>query len=117
MKHLILYDGTCPLCNRAVRFIIAHDKKKVFAFAPLEGETAKKNPLLKKLRELDTLVLIKNFNTDKKKFFIEGKGVLRIAWYLDGWYPFLGLLSFLPSLFFDFFYRFVAKRRFRFFKT
>ena len=38
--HLILYDGECGLCNGLVRFVLKHDHKTLFAFAPLQGDTA-----------------------------------------------------------------------------
>ncbi|MFC2049126.1 thiol-disulfide oxidoreductase DCC family protein, partial [Chlamydiota bacterium] len=102
MKHVIFYDGECPLCNRAVRFILSVDREEKFYFAPLNGKTAEqklahfflKNP------ELDTLVLLQNYETAHEKLMIEGKGALRILWLLGGTYALLGLLSFLPSFLF-----------------
>lgn len=38
-KKLILFDGVCNLCNSSVLFVIKRDKKDVFMFAPLQGET------------------------------------------------------------------------------
>jgi len=26
-KYIILFDGTCKLCNNVVKFILVHDKK------------------------------------------------------------------------------------------
>lgn len=111
MKHIIFYEGGCPLCNRAVRFLLAHDRKKSFLFAPLGGITAKqKIPLF---TSLDTLVFLENGHT----ILVEGKAVLRLAWHLGGFYRLLGLFSFLPSGIFDFFYRLVAQRRYHLFKN
>ncbi|MCH9627469.1 MAG: hypothetical protein S4CHLAM2_11090 [Chlamydiales bacterium] len=110
---IIFYDGMCPLCNRAVRFLLAADAKKQFYFAPLEGETAQSK--LKNLRskhpDLDTLVLYINADT----VLIEGRAALRILWVLGGRYALLGWLSFLPSFLFDAIYRLVARYRFRLF--
>lgn len=38
---VILYDGVCNLCDASVRFIIKHDKKDKFRFAPLQSEAGK----------------------------------------------------------------------------
>ena len=117
MKHVIFYDGQCPLCNRAVRFILSVDRDKKFYFAPLKGQTAEKklaNFFLKN-SELDTLVLLQNYETRNEKLMIEGKGALRVLWLLGGKYTLLGWLSFLPSFLFDPFYRLVARNRFRLF--
>ncbi len=36
---LLFYDGGCGLCHRAVRFLVARDRRGAFRFAPLGGET------------------------------------------------------------------------------
>ncbi len=33
---IILYDGVCALCNRAVRFVLKHDYHDRFRFAALQ---------------------------------------------------------------------------------
>lgn len=33
----IYYDGTCGLCHRVVRFVLAEDRTRAFALAPLQG--------------------------------------------------------------------------------
>jgi predicted DCC family thiol-disulfide oxidoreductase YuxK len=112
--HLILYDGFCPLCNKAVRFLLKRDTKKRFLFAPLHGQTALK--ILETLPpSLDTLVLVENFQKPNQKIFIEGRGVLRICYHLGVKYFLLGLLSLLPTFAFDLMYRFIAKRRYKLF--
>lgn len=119
MKHVIFYDAECPLCNRAVRFILSADHAKKFYFAPLNGKTAeqKLSHLFLKNPELDTLVLLQNYETGDEKLLIEGRGALRILWLLGGKYAWLGWLSFLPPFLFDPFYRMVARHRYRLFTT
>ena len=41
-KAIILFDGVCNLCNSSVNFVIRHDKKNHFLFAPLQSEIGKK---------------------------------------------------------------------------
>ena len=116
-KHLILYDGECPLCNRAIRVILKDDRKKVFLFSSLQGKTAQRllsgTPFIEP--PYHTLVLVQNYGRTKQKILIEAKGSLRIVLLLGGKYAFLGLLSFLPSFLFDLAYRWIAKRRYRLF--
>lgn len=38
--HLLLFDGVCNLCNGLVRFILRHDRKTMFRFAPLQSPYA-----------------------------------------------------------------------------
>src|SRR5262249_32383445 len=103
MRHVIFYDGECPLCNRAVRFLLQADKKRIFYFARLDGETAKKKLVSLRLNDpsLDTMVLLQNYQTDQEQLLIEGRGALRILWLLGGKYALLGWLSFLPPFLFD----------------
>ena len=37
---IIVFDDTCNLCNDAVNFVLAHDKKNLFYFADRDGTTA-----------------------------------------------------------------------------
>ncbi len=107
---VIFFDGECPLCNRAVRFLASRDKKEKFAYAPLQGETAKKT--FGQPPALDTLVLVEG---NRPLYY--GKGALRICWYLGGAWRLLGALSFLPTLLADGIYRLIAKNRHLFGKT
>ena len=37
--RILFFDGVCNLCSGTVRWIIKRDKRGVFRFAPLQGET------------------------------------------------------------------------------
>lgn len=108
-ERLIFYDGTCGMCHNVVNFVLKQDKKKLFRFAPLQGETAKK--LLKEIPQ-ETLVLLDNHYP-----LIRGKGMFRILWLLGGFWSIPGSLFFLPPLLYDWAYRWVAKHRFQWFSS
>jgi predicted DCC family thiol-disulfide oxidoreductase YuxK len=38
-RETIYYDGTCGLCHRWIRFVLAEDRDSLFALSPLQGET------------------------------------------------------------------------------
>ena len=40
-QPIIFFDGVCAMCNRFVDLILRADRKRVFRFAPLQGETAR----------------------------------------------------------------------------
>lgn len=40
-EHVVLYDGSCVLCHRGVRALMALDTDQRLHFAPLQGSTAK----------------------------------------------------------------------------
>lgn len=108
MTHLIFYDGECGLCDGVVQWVLRQDKHKLFIFAPLQGETAKK--WLKQTPDIDSVYLIQNFNS-KPVAFIKSKAAFKILWLLGGFYALPGLLSFLPSSLFDWAYDIVARNR------
>ena len=80
MKHLVLFDGPCPMCHRAVFAIAKRDYHKLFCFSSLQGETAKKF----KIPAVDSVILIENFES-YPKIFVEGRAVGRITKLLGYW--------------------------------
>jgi predicted DCC family thiol-disulfide oxidoreductase YuxK len=116
-SHLVFYDGECGLCDRAVQFLLRFDTKKLFAFAPLQGSTAGTylQQLPPEYKQVDSMILIENYQTSFSKTFIMAKAVFRIFWLMGGAWVLLGWLSFLPSILFDWGYRLVARNRHRLF--
>ena len=41
-NNIILFDGDCNFCNNTVQFIIKHDPNKIYKFASLQSDFAKK---------------------------------------------------------------------------
>lgn len=111
---VVLFDGVCNLCNGAVRFVTRHDRAGRFDFASLQSETGAR--LLRERRpgfaldELETLVFIEG-----ARVYTHSDAALRIARGLDGAWPLLGLLGLVPRVIRDAAYRFVARRRYRWF--
>ena len=115
-EHLVFFDDQCPFCHKAVRNIIGIDKHHRFIFAPLQGETAK-DVLLgpnKHYANANSLVLVENYQSTNREFYLRSKAVLRIYWLIgDGWGLF-GIFSFLPSWPGDYLYRKIAEHRHQF---
>jgi len=113
-RHLILFDATCSLCQRAANHIISLDINKSFIFSPLKGKTA--TNILKEQQETflkqNSLVLIEDYKI-KPKISLQSRALFKIYFYIGGIYKLLGLLAFCP-LIFDPFYRFVARHRHKF---
>lgn len=53
---IIFFDGRCPFCHRAVRMLIALDRREVLRFAPLQGETAERYLDREARESLSTLI-------------------------------------------------------------
>ena len=61
-KKIILFDGVCNLCNRAVQFILLRDKSNVFCFASLQSEAGKRLAAARGIdtRKTDSIILSRN---------------------------------------------------------
>lgn len=113
MNSVVLYDGTCGLCDGLVRFLIKHDPAKKLRFAPLQSGVAA--DLLKQHGvdpAIDSVVLI-----DGDKAYIKSTAAIRIAMQLGdlGWVA--GLAALIPLHLRDAAYEFVSHHRHQWFKS
>jgi predicted DCC family thiol-disulfide oxidoreductase YuxK len=114
-EHIIFYDAECPFCNFWVEKLLRIDTQKIFVFASLEGKTAKRE--LQRTTTRETVVLLQDYGSSDEKEVTEGIAILRIFWLLGGSWSFLGWLSFLPGILFNWAYRLIAKNRCRLFTS
>lgn len=118
-KHLIIFDSSCPLCRASVQKIINLDKKKLFCFAPLIGDTAKSilKDKYQKLLKANSLILVENFLSENNKYSLRAKGFFRVLWLIGGIYKILGVFYVLPSFLIDWIYKIIAKHRHKLLKS
>ena len=109
---VVLFDGLCNLCNGAVRFIIARDRKERFRFASLQSTIGRRFLAEHRLGDskLNTLVLLEG-----RRAWTRSTAALRIARRLSGPWPLLYALVFLPRLLRDPLYALLAHNRYRWF--
>src|SRR6476620_1676329 len=60
MSAIILFDGVCNFCDGSVNFIIEHDKKNYFKFAPLQSEAGQKYVEKFGLSAIDSVILVED---------------------------------------------------------
>lgn len=112
--HPVLYfDGVCNLCNRSVQFVIRHDKKQQFLFAPLQGEAG--TIALKHLEESighkpDSVVLLHD-----NKYYIQSDAALRTLQLLGSGWQVFALLRIIPRFIRNRIYNLVAHSRYKWF--
>lgn len=111
-KSVILFDGVCGLCNKSVNYIIDHDYRNTFMFAPLQSEIAGKllEPHNISNEALNSIVLI-----HKNKVYQKSDAVLTIAKYMKGISRLLVAGYILPRFFRNILYDFIARRRYKWF--
>jgi predicted DCC family thiol-disulfide oxidoreductase YuxK len=111
-KSLILFDGVCNLCNGFVNFLIVRDKKNKFQFGSLQS--AKVQSILSEYQhsynDISTVIVIEN-----NKLYSHSTAVLKIVRKLGGAWPLLYVFIIIPKPIRDFFYKLVAKNRYRMF--
>jgi predicted DCC family thiol-disulfide oxidoreductase YuxK len=95
---IVRFDGVCNLCQASVQFIIRHDKKGKFKFAPLKSD------------EAGSVVL-----DIGGRRFTKSAAALEIARRLDGAWKLLYALIVVPRPIRDALYMFIANRRYRWF--
>jgi predicted DCC family thiol-disulfide oxidoreductase YuxK len=105
--YILLFDGTCGLCNRAVQWILKRDPAGRMRFAPLDS-TLGKHALarLPELQGVDSMVLLHRHGG-----WIKSTAALEIARYVGGIWGFVVLGYVLPRALRDWCYDQVAKRR------
>ena len=113
-KQLILFDGVCNLCNSSVIFVIKHDKKNIFLFAPLQSEIGKAvlNRFNIDTSETDSILL---YNPISDTIKYRSSAALHIAKHLDFAIKLTVVFFIVPTFIRDWVYNFIAKNRYKWF--
>ena len=105
---IVYFDGLCNLCDGFVRFLLAHDRRRRYRFAPLQGETARSRLEGRFTgEELATVVL-----EEPKRFRVRSDAALAITSGLGGVWRLAALLRVVPRPLRDALYDHVARKRF-----
>lgn len=110
MQQIILFDGVCHLCNRAVNYVIRHDAEKKFLFVPFQSPAGINMCGLFGIspEQQNSVVLIR-----EGKILTKSKAVITIIQQTKGWAQIFLLFRWLPSKLKDRFYDWIAKNRFK----
>ena len=111
-KSIILFDGECNFCNHFVPFIIGRDPKSRFLLGSLQSPPGQRLLCDHGLdpANLSTMVLIEGSTV-----YTRSTAALRIARRLKFPWPVLSIFLLIPRLIRDRVYRFIARRRYRWF--
>ncbi len=109
-SRIIIYDGVCHFCNRAVNFIIRHDSQAKFCFVPMQSEVGKELTSRHETDDIqvDTILLIKQGQT-----YIRSSAALEIAKELDGYWHLFRAFRIVPTPLRHWLYRMVANNRYK----
>lgn len=109
-KKIVLFDGICNLCDKAVHFIIKHDKKDVFRFVSLQSEIGQEiaTHIGIDISKIDSIILYE----PEVAYYIKSEAALEIAKHLTGGISILSFFNFLPSSLTNRVYDYVAQNRY-----
>jgi predicted DCC family thiol-disulfide oxidoreductase YuxK len=111
-RPVILFDGVCNLCNGAVRFVIKHDRKKIFLFAPLQSNEGQKLSQQYQLpiTHWNSFVLI-----EEQKAYTCSTAALKVAQHLNGLLKLAYAFMIVPKFIRDGIYKWVSDNRYKWF--
>jgi predicted DCC family thiol-disulfide oxidoreductase YuxK len=101
-RALMLYDGLCGLCNKAVQWVIKHDHANHFCFAPQQSPLAAailarhgidQEAMLKS----NSVYLVLHAGSEHEKLLAQSDVTVKMLWLLGGRWRVLGnLLRAMP---------------------
>jgi predicted DCC family thiol-disulfide oxidoreductase YuxK len=114
--RLVLFDGVCGFCDRAVRWLLERDRFDRLRFAPLQGETASilrsRHPEIPE--DTETLVYVET-EEGAERVFLRSEAVFRVMAQLPVPWRLVGWLRWIPRQIADSCYRLFARHRYRLF--
>lgn len=114
---VILYDGVCGLCNRAVRFVLKRDHVGVFRFASLQSSVAR--DILAghgiKPDASDTFYVVLDLGQPLERVLSKSTAALYVASMLGMLWRAVTVLKILPRRFRDAVYDTIARHRYQVF--
>lgn len=117
LAPLLLYDGGCGLCDRAVRFAFTHDRAAAIRAAPLDGPTAAAVVARFPWAEgVDSVLLLERGADGTPRLLARSDAAIGVARRLGGGWALLGAIAALvPRPLRDLAYGGVARVRYRIF--
>jgi predicted DCC family thiol-disulfide oxidoreductase YuxK len=116
-KAIVLYDGVCGLCNRAVQFLLKRDRHDRLQFASLQSDLAARvlnrhgmNP-----KGLDTVYAVLNYGEPNETLLAKGDAFLFFAGVIDGVWSVASVVKVVPRPVRNWLYDFVARHRYQVF--
>jgi len=116
-KAIVLYDGVCGLCNRAVQFLLKRDRHDRLQFASLQSDTAAK--VLQRHgmdhQSLDTVYAVLNYQKSNEALLAKGDAFLFFASVIGGIWSVARVGKIIPRSVRNWLYDFVARHRYQVF--
>jgi predicted DCC family thiol-disulfide oxidoreductase YuxK len=117
---VLLYDGVCALCNGVVRFILRHDHRRDFRFAPLQSSLARELIAISTSTSApEGVILVTDALTPHQHLYRRSDAIVRTLHILghpwDRWSHLSNFLIRIPRPLREFGYTVIARLRYRIF--
>ena len=116
-KAIVLYDGVCGLCNRAVQFLLKRDRHDRFQFASLQSDVAAR--VLQRhgmdAKSLDTVYAVLNYGEPNETLLAKGDAFLFFAKVIGGIWSVAQAGRIMPRPIRNWLYDFIARHRYQVF--
>lgn len=112
-KIIIIFDGVCHLCNGAVNWLIARDKKDQFRFVALQSDLGKEitHHIGVDTTQIDSIICYQ----PGLAYYYKSDAALKVASLLGFPWSLWGAVKILPRPLRDALYDLVARNRYRWF--
>jgi predicted DCC family thiol-disulfide oxidoreductase YuxK len=116
-KAIVLYDGVCGLCNRAVQFLLKRDRLDRLQFASLQSDLAGKVLSRHGMdhKYLDTVYAVLNYGEPNETLLAKGDAFLFFAGVIGGIWSVARVVKIVPRPVRNWLYDFVARHRYQVF--
>jgi predicted DCC family thiol-disulfide oxidoreductase YuxK len=111
-SSIIVFDGVCVLCSGWVRFLLPRDRAGRFRFATMQSDAGRR---LLAQHGLDPEDPVSFLLVEGDRAYTDSGALLRILCRLGGWWRSTGIFYAVPRFLRDALYRWVARRRYRWF--
>ena len=116
-RSIVLYDGTCGLCNRVVRFLLKRDRQDRLRFAALQSAPGREI-LARHDRsdaDLETVLFVRNWGEPSEDLLSRSDAAISATRALGGSWRLAIVFYVVPRIVRDAGYNFIARRRYRLF--
>jgi predicted DCC family thiol-disulfide oxidoreductase YuxK len=116
-KAIVLYDGVCGLCNRAVQFLLKRDRDDRLQFASLQSDVATR--VLQRHgmdpKSLDTVYAVLNYGEPNETLLAKGDAFLFFTKVIGGIWSIARIGRIIPRPIRNWLYDFIARHRYQVF--
>lgn len=116
-RHFLFFDGVCGFCDRLVRFLLDHDRLGRFRFAPLQGETARREMARfhRDANDVDTVYVLADAHRAGELLYWRSRAILFVLGELGWPWRAAKAAGCLPTAWLDAAYDAFARVRYRVF--